>query len=83
MFGFLECITSKDMEKYMHVLQPKATKKKPLSFERLNMVVMPLIQYLESEKTKNELAKTVQSVNTWLDFVQAHPNLNLNTQFES
>jgi hypothetical protein len=71
------------MESHINSLQPKATKKKPLSFERLSMIVMPLIQYLETERPKSELPKTKEIVGKWLDLVEGHQGLNLNTQFET
>ena len=51
-FGFVEYIGSKDLSAYIQSLKPKGTKKKPLSFERLNLMVMPIFKYLESEKQK-------------------------------
>jgi hypothetical protein len=44
---------------------------------------MPLIQYLETERPKSELPKTKEIVGKWLDLVEGHQGLNLNTQFET
>ena len=81
-FGFFEYLMSPDLSPYIQSLLPKATKKKPLSFERLNMIVMPLFKYLEQEKTKTEYQKTKDTLNQWLQVVTSHQGLNLNTQFE-
>jgi len=80
--GFMEYLMGDEMKGWMAQLLPKATKKKPLSFERLNMIVMPLIQFLETHKPK-ELAATASLVEKWLDLVVEHQGLNLNTQFET
>jgi DNA repair ATPase RecN len=45
--AFIEYITGKDLSKYMASLKPKPTKKKPLSFERLTMIVIPIFKYFE------------------------------------
>jgi hypothetical protein len=82
-FGFLEYLMGKEMKLYMDDLLPKATKKKPLSFERLNMIVMPLIQFLESNKIKTEQARVKEVAGKWLDMIESHEGLNLNTQFET
>lgn len=47
-FGFIDYIVSKDLSPYLQGLKPKGTKKKPLSFERLNLMVMPVFKYFES-----------------------------------
>jgi hypothetical protein len=76
---------SKDLEKYVQTLLPKAKKNKQLSFERLNIMVMNVFKYFETEKAgkKGELAKIVESLDSWITFIQAHKGLNLNAMFES
>jgi hypothetical protein len=55
----------------MSSLKPKPTKKKPLSFDRLAMIVIPIFKYFEQEKLfKAENAKIIKSLETWLKFVQ-------------
>jgi len=47
--GFLAFLTSEEMvTKYINQLRFKSTKKKPLSFERLNLIVFPIFKYFES-----------------------------------
>ena len=62
----------------MQGLKPKGTKKKPLSFERLNLMVMPIFKYFESEKAK-ELKKVEETLNLYIEMVLNHPNINVNT----
>ena len=69
--AFIEYITGKDLEKYLSTLKPKPTKKKPLSFERLAMIVIPIFKYFEEEKVfKAENVKILKTLETWLKFVQ-------------
>ena len=81
-FGFIEYIASKDLSTYIQGLKPKGTKKKPLSFERLNLMVMPIFKYFESQKSK-EVKKVEETLKTYLDLVLNHTNINTNTQFET
>lgn len=48
-------------------------------------MVMNVFKYFETEKAgkKGELAKIVESLDTWISFIQAHKGLNLNAMFES
>lgn len=62
----------------MQSLKPKGTKKKPLSFERLNLMVMPIFKYFESEKAK-ELTKVEETLNLYIEMVLNHPSINVNT----
>ena len=49
-YAFMEYITSAAFQKdCLPLLKPKGTKKKPLSFERLNIMVMAIFKYFESE----------------------------------
>tara|TARA_B110000285_G_scaffold228461_1_gene291474 strand:+ start:1091 stop:1360 length:270 start_codon:yes stop_codon:yes gene_type:complete len=77
-FGFIEYIASKDLSTYIQSLKPKGTKKKPLSFERLNLMVMPIFKYFESEKAK-EIKKVEETLSIYLDLVLNHTNINTNT----
>jgi hypothetical protein len=81
-FGFIEYIASKDLSAYIQGLKPKGTKKKPLSFERLNLMVMPIFKYFESDKAK-EIKKIEETLKIYLDLVLNHTNINTNTQFET
>jgi len=77
-FGFIEYIASKDLNTLIQGLKPKGTKKKPLSFERLNLMVMPIFKYFESEKSK-EITKVEETLNLYIDLVLNHTNINTNT----
>lgn len=81
-YGFIDYLVSKDLEPYLQTLKPKATKKKPLSFERLNMLILPIFKYFETEK-RSEAAKNIKSLDSWVEYVMAHKNINLNTMFEA
>lgn len=81
-FGFIDYIVSKELSTYIQGLKPKGTKKKPLSFERLNLMVMPIFKYFESEKAK-EITNMAESLDKYVDLVLNHTNINTNTQFET
>ena len=51
--AFVKYITGSDLKTYIGGLKPKATKKKPLSFDRLNIIMMSVLKFLE-EKIKKE-----------------------------
>jgi len=51
--GFIDYICTGDIVKMIYSLKKAATKKRPLSFERLSFVMLPLVKYLESTITKN------------------------------
>jgi len=55
--GFIDFITEKELRNYIETLKPKGIKKKPmyLSFDRLNMMIMTIFKFFESEilTTKN------------------------------
>lgn len=55
-FGFISYLTGSDFDQYLQQLKSKGTKKKPLSIERINMIVMALVQYFETQKL-NEIKK--------------------------
>ena len=56
----------------MSSLKPKPTKKKPLSFDRLAMIIIPIFKYFEQEKVfKSESQKIVKTLEMWLKFVQS------------
>ena len=46
--AFVKFVTSNELKKYIGALKPKATKKKPLSFDRLSIIVMAVFKFLES-----------------------------------
>jgi hypothetical protein len=46
-YGFVKYVTSGDLKSYISGLKPKATKKKPLSFDRLNIIMMSVFNFLE------------------------------------
>ena len=79
--AFIEYLTSKDLSKYMASLKPKPTKKKPLSFDRLAMIVIPIFKFFE-KNYKNDGAKILKTLEQWLNFVKSQEQ-NLNTVFES
>jgi len=56
-YGFIDFLVGKDMSGPVGSLNyKKITKKKPLNFDRLNMIVMAIFKYMEAEK-KGEIAK--------------------------
>ena len=63
----------------------KPTKKKPLSYERLNFMVMPIFKYFEEVKVsaKGQMPLIKASLNKWLAFLINNKGLNLNAVFES
>mmetsp|Transcript_11460 Transcript_11460/g.19393 ORF Transcript_11460/g.19393 Transcript_11460/m.19393 type:complete len:111 (+) Transcript_11460:280-612(+) len=71
---------SDEMKMFVGELPPKTTRKRTFSFERLNLLVMPLIKFKEGEK---DLASFTTVVKEWLQFLQGLKNISINTQFES
>ena len=70
--SFIEYITSKDLAGYLSSLKPKPTKKKPLSFERLSMIIIPIFKYFEDEKVfKSDNARILKTLDLWLNFVKS------------
>jgi hypothetical protein len=70
--SFIEYITSKDLAGFMSSLKPKPTKKKPLSFDRLSMIIIPIFKYFEDEKVfKSDNAKILKTLDLWLNFVKS------------
>ena len=50
----------------------KPTKKKPLSFERLSMIIIPIFKYFEDEKVfKSDNARILKTLDLWLNFVKS------------
>jgi hypothetical protein len=82
--AFIEYITSKDLQKYMSSLKPKATKKKPLSFDRLSVIIIPIFKFFEQEKEfKSESQKIIKTLELWLSFVKDCKEQTKNTIFET
>jgi len=81
-YGFVKYVTNGDLKTYIGGLKPKATKKKPLSFDRLNIIMMSVFKFLE-EKIKKEPKQVLESLDAWLQFVKSQKEQNLNTIFES
>ena len=46
------------------------------------MMVLPIFKYFETEK-KSETAKNKKSLESWVNYITAHKNINLNTMFEA
>ena len=70
--SFIEYITSKDLAGFMSSLKPKPTKKKPLSFDRLSMIIIPIFKYFEDEKVfKSDNVKIIKTLDLWLNFVKS------------
>ena len=67
--AFIEYVTSKDLSKYLSSLKPKPTKKKPFSFDRFNIIVMPVFKYLEGN-IKKDAPKINASLDLWLNFIK-------------
>lgn len=73
-FGFMEYLTSKDMrENAVQQLKAKGTKKKPLSFERLNIMVMTMFKHfehlVEAQGGKADKARMKNCLGAWLDVI--------------
>lgn len=58
-----------------------------MSFERLNMVVMTILKFLESEiegsKNQTDQKPYVECLSGWIKTITEHGNLNVNSQFEA
>ena len=68
----------------MSSLKPKPTKKKPLSFDRLSMIIIPIFKYFEDEKVfKSDNANIIKTLDLWLTFVQNQKEQSINTLFET
>ena len=63
-------MTGKEMNPYIQAIKVKPTKKKPMSFERLNMVIMTVMKYFESEieasKNQNDQKAQVETLHKWI-----------------
>ena len=83
--GFIDYLASKELEKHLNTLKVKPTKRKPLSYERLNFMVMPIFKYFETDKVseKGQMPLIKASLTKWLDFLMGHKGVNLNAVFES
>ena len=83
--GFIDYLTGKELEKYLVTLKMKPTKKKPLSYERLNFMVMPIFKYFEEVKisAKGQMPLIKASLSKWITFLMNNKGLNLNAAFES
>jgi len=53
-YAFLAYLASKDLEAHILSLKQKATKKKPFSFERLSLVLLPIFKFFETKKVGGE-----------------------------
>lgn len=87
-YAFMDYLTGKELDKYIQEVKPKATKKKPMSIERLNMVIMTILKCFESEieGAKNQQEKASDALNclsNWIKTIKEHQNLNVNSQFEA
>ena len=47
--GFIDYLASNDLQEHIQSLKSVAVKKKPLSFQRFNLIVMPCFKYFESD----------------------------------
>jgi hypothetical protein len=83
--GFIEYLAGNELEKHLLTLKVKPTKRKPLSYERLNFMVMPIFKYFETQKVgeKGQMPVIIASLNRWLNFLINHRGVNLNAIFES
>lgn len=63
--AFVKFVTGKDLEKYLSTLKAIATKKKPLSIYRLNIIMMSVFKYLETN-IKKESKQVQESLDSWL-----------------
>lgn len=84
-YGFIDYLTSNEMKEAIGSLNhKKITKKKPLNFDRLNMIMMAIFKYMEAEK-KGEIAKVKVALDKWCNFVVQlqSPNINSNAVFET
>lgn len=86
-FGFVDYLTGKELDPYIQAVKWKASKKKPMLFERLNMVIMTVLKYFESEieglKNPSDQKPFIDSLSSWIRTIKEHQNLNVNSQFEA
>jgi hypothetical protein len=87
-YGFIEYLTSKDVQaNAIQQLKAKGTKKKPLSFERLNIMVMTIFKYFETlaevQGTKADKTRMRRCLGAWLDVIQEQSGISVNQQFEA
>lgn len=45
----MDYLAGEELHPYLQQVKAKPTKKKPMHFERLNMVIMTILKYFESE----------------------------------
>lgn len=84
-YAFIDYLTSKELSGPVGSLNyKKITKKKPLNFDRLNMIIMAVFKYMEADK-RGEMAKVKVTLDKWCTFVVSlqSPNLNSNAIFET
>lgn len=83
----MDYLTGKELDPYIQAVKPKPTKKKPMSFERLNMVIMTILKYFESEmdgqKNQADQKAMLDSLSKWIKTITEHQNLGANWQFEA
>ena len=62
---FIDYLTKDNtVSPFLNALKPKATKRRPLAFERLNMILMSIFKYFENEITEkgNKMSKEVPKI---------------------
>ena len=86
MHEFISFLCTADVKTHIYELRKTATKKKPFSFERLCLMILPLVKYFEVTcKTEAELGRAFDSICKWIALVEADTNetINLNAKFEA
>ena len=84
-YGFITYLASAEIVTHIHSLKQRATKKKPFSFERLSLVFLPIFKFFEVKRIGNEgeLAKIRNAISEWMQIINSHSGINVNTKFEA
>ena len=85
MHKFIAYLCSDELKPHVNALKKATTKKKPIGFERLSWVLLPLVKYCEVSQSKSEAeVKQIQdSIKLWISMVENHPTINLSAKFEA
>ena len=70
--AFMDYVTGKDMSGYIQAIKIKPTKSKPMSFERLNMVIMTIVKYFESvmvTQKQEDHKNSIDCLNKWIQTI--------------
>lgn len=68
----MDYLTSAEMNGYIQAVKIKPTKSKPMSFERLNMVIMTIIKYFESimiGQKQEDQKVSIECLSKWIQTI--------------